>query len=93
MDFIDSVTYAVDGVEVRSGTAVTALTITGAIEGDDAWVSAPSGELYITETAVPVEFHFEGNSDDGSFEADGEFSNLGNTVVEKPDWVQKAKDS
>ncbi|WP_137286684.1 hypothetical protein [Halorussus salinisoli] len=93
LDSIDSLTYAVDGVEVRAGRTVAVLTITGAIEADDSWVSDPSGELYVSEAAWPVEFHFEWTSSEGSFEADGEFSDIGNTTVEKPDWVQKAKDS
>lgn len=92
LDFVDSLTYAVDGVEVRAGRAVATLTITGTIEGDDSWVSAPSGELYVSEAAWPVEFRFEGTSSEESFEANGEFSDIGSAEVDTPDWVRKAKD-
>lgn len=56
-------------------------------------MSAPSGELYVSEAAWPVEFRFKGTSSEGPFEANGEFSDIGSAEVDKPDWVQKAKDS
>ncbi|NHN60737.1 MULTISPECIES: hypothetical protein [Halorussus] len=93
LDFVDSLTYAVDSVEVRDGRAVAALTITGTSEGDDSWVSDPSGRMYVSEAAWPVEFRYEGTSSEGSFEANGEFSDIGSAEVDKPDWVQKAKGS
>jgi len=93
VEFIDTFTYAVDGVEARDGRAIAALTITGAIEGDDAWLSDPEGELYLSEAAWPVEFRWAGTNSQGTFDANGEFSDIGSTTIERPDWVQDAKDS
>ncbi|MCD2203231.1 hypothetical protein [Halobacterium sp. KA-6] len=93
VEFIDSFTYAVDGVTVRDGSATAVLTITGSVEGGDAWLSDPNGTVYLNEAAWPVEFHWNGTSSTGSLEGNGEFSDIGSTTIEKPDWVADAKGS
>jgi len=93
VDFIETFTYAVDGVEAREGRAVAVLPITGAIEGEDAWLSDPDGALYLNEAAWPVEFRWEGTNGQGTLEANGGFSDVGSTTVEKPEWVQDAKEA
>lgn len=93
LDFVDSLTYEVDGVEVRGGRAVAVLTITGITDDSTSQISDPSGELYVSEDALAVEFHYEATVRESTLERDGTFSDVGDTTVEKPDWVQKAKDS
>lgn len=92
-EFVDTFAYEGDGRDVRAGRTVAVFSIEGVVNEDDPWLSDPSGELLVSEGAWPVEFQFEGTTDGNSLRSNGEFSDTGNTTVEKPDWIQQAKSS
>ncbi|MFC4448461.1 DUF7537 family lipoprotein [Halorussus aquaticus] len=92
LDFVDTFTYDGDGTDVRDGRAVAVFSIEGVVN-EDPWMNDPSGELLVSEDAWPLAFQFEGTADGNSLRASGEFSDIGDTTVEKPDWIQQAKSS